>query len=34
MLQRYYQVLSKMNVDSEFDADWKEEVEDIVSGYI
>ena len=33
MLQRYYQVLSKMNVDSEFDADWKEEVEDIVSGY-
>ena len=28
MLQRHYQLLSKMNVDSVFDADWKEEVED------
>ena len=33
MLQRHYQVLSKMSVDSVFDADWKEEVEDNVNGY-
>ena len=31
MLQKYYQLLSKMSVhvDSVFDADWKGEVEDI-----
>ena len=23
VLQKYYQLLSKMSVDSEFDADWK-----------
>ena len=28
MLQKHYQLLSKMSVDSVFDADWKEEVED------
>ena len=33
MLQKHYQLLSKMSVDSEFDADWKEEVEDSVVGY-
>ena len=33
MLQRHYQVLSKMSVDSVFDANWKEEVEDNVNGY-
>ena len=35
MLQRHYQLLSKMSVDSVFDADWKEEVEDNVkfNGY-
>ena len=33
MLQKYYQVLSKMSVDSVFDVNWKEEVEDSVSGY-
>ena len=33
VLQRYYQLLSKMNVDSVFDANWKEEVEDNVNGY-
>ena len=33
MLQKHYQLLSKMSVDSEFDADWKEEVEDSVGGY-
>ena len=31
VLQKHYQLLS---VDSEFDADWKEEVEDSVGGYI
>ena len=30
VLQKHYQRLSKMSVDSEFDADWKEEVEDSV----
>ena len=29
----HYQLLSKMSVDSVFDANWKEEVEDRVSGY-
>ena len=29
--QRHYQLLSKMSVDSVFDADWKEEVEENVS---
>ena len=33
MLQRHYQLLSKMSVDGVFDADWKEEVEDNVNGY-
>ena len=33
VLQKHYQRLSKMSVDSEFDADWKEEVEDSVGGY-
>ena len=33
MLQRHYQLLSKMSVDSVFDAHWKEEVEDNVNGY-
>ena len=33
MLQRHYQLLSKMSVDSVFDADWKEEVGDNVKGY-
>ena len=33
MLQRHYQLLSKMSVDSVFDANWKEEVEDNVNGY-
>ena len=33
VLQKHYQLLSKMSVDSEFDADWKEEVEDSVGGY-
>ena len=32
VLQRHYQLLSKMSVDSVFDADWKEEVEDNVNG--
>ena len=27
MLQRHYQLLSKMSVDGVFDADWKEELE-------
>ena len=31
--QRHYQFLSKMSVDSVFDADWKEEVEENVNGY-
>ena len=31
MLQRHYQLLSKMSVDSVFDADWKEE--ENVKGY-
>ena len=29
VLQRHYQLLSKMSVDSVFDADWKEEVENV-----
>ena len=33
MLQKHYKLLSKMSVDSVFDADWKEEVEDSVGGY-
>ena len=33
VLQRHYQLLSKMSVDSVFDADWKEEVEENVNGY-
>ena len=33
VLQRHYQLLSKMSVDSVFDADWKEEVGDNVKGY-
>ena len=33
MLQRHYQLLSRMSVDSVFDANWKEEVEDNVNGY-
>ena len=32
VLQRHYQLLSKMSVDSVFDADWKEEVEENVKG--
>ena len=32
VLQRHYQLLSKMSVDGVFDADWKEEVEDNVNG--
>ena len=32
-LEVLLQLLSKMSVDSEFDADWKEEIEDSVSGY-
>ena len=33
MLQRHYQLLNKMSMDSVFDADWKEEVEENVKGY-
>ena len=33
VLERHYQLLSKMSVDSAFDADWKEEVGDNVKGY-
>ena len=33
VLQRHYQILSKMSVNSVFDADWKEEVENNVNGY-
>ena len=33
VLQRHYQLLSKMSVDSVFDVDWKEEVEENVNGY-
>ena len=33
MLQRNYQLLSKMSVDSVFDAYWKEEVEENVNCY-
>ena len=33
VLQKHYQLLSKMNVDSGFDANWKEKVEDSVGGY-
>ena len=32
MLQRHYQLSSKMSVDSVFDAGWKEEVEESVNG--
>ena len=31
--EKHYQLLGKMIVDSVFDADWKEEVEDRVSSY-
>ena len=33
VLQRHYRLLSKMSVDSVFDADWKEEVEENVKVY-
>ena len=33
VLQKHYQLLSKMSVDSVFDADWKDEVEDSVGDY-
>ena len=33
VLQKHYQLLSKMSVDSEFDANWKREFEDSVDGY-
>ena len=33
MLQKHHQLLSKMSVDSKFDANWKKEVEDSVGGY-
>ena len=33
VLQKHYQVLSKMSVDSMFDANWKEEDEDSVCGH-
>ena len=33
MLQRHYQLSSKMSVDSVFNANWKEEVEENVNGY-
>ena len=33
VLRKHYQLLSKMSVDSELDADWKEEIEDSVGGY-
>ena len=33
VLQRHYQLLSKMSVNSVFDADWKVEVEENVNGY-
>ena len=33
MLQKHYQLLSKMSGDIEFDADWKKKVEDSVSVY-
>ena len=33
VLQRHYQILSKMSVNSVFDADWMEEVENNVNGY-
>ena len=33
VLQRHYQLLSKVSVDGVFDANWKEEVEDNVNGY-
>ena len=29
VLQRHYQQLGKLNLDSNFDAEWKEEVESI-----
>ena len=32
VLQKHYQLLSKMSVDSEFDANWKREVEDSLDG--
>ena len=33
VLQKHYQLLSMMSVESEFDADWKEAVEESVGGY-
>ena len=33
IFQKHYQLLIKMSVDSVFDTNWKEEVEDSVSGY-
>ena len=33
VLQRHYQDLEKISVDSDFDANWKEEVESKVSSY-
>ena len=33
VLQRHYQQLGKLSLDSNFDAEWKEEVESIVSRY-
>ena len=33
IFQKHYQLLIKMSVDRVFDKNWKEEVEDSVSGY-
>ena len=33
MFQKHYQLLNKMSLDSVFDANWKEEVEDSVGSY-
>ena len=33
VLQKHYQLLSKMSVDSEFNTNWKDEIEDSVGGY-
>ena len=33
VLQKHYQLLGKISVDSDFDANWKEEVESKVSSY-
>ena len=33
VLQKHYQLLSKMSVDSVIDANWKEEVEDSIGSY-